>query len=172
MTIVPITEYPANKEGLIYCPASDSTIMELLNRRACPAKKADDLPRRLDRLAKMVLGANAVMNLTADSDPLLFWHRHIEDSLRAAGQIEEEIGQPGTDAEKAAIADGKVYFGRGTDTVSVTLPLRDRNGDPIAAVRVRLKSFPGETQDTAIARATVMLKLMQAQVTSREELMP
>ena len=59
----------------------------------------------------------------------------------AASKDEKEIGQPGTDAEKAAITDGKVYFGRGKGTVAVTLPLRDRNGDPMAAVRVQLKSF-------------------------------
>jgi len=90
----------------------------------------------------------------------------------AASKDEKEIGQPGTDAEKAAITDSKVYFGRGPGTVAVTLPLRDRNGDPMAAVRVQLKSFLGETQDSAINRATMILNQMQAQVTSKEELMP
>jgi hypothetical protein len=89
----------------------------------------------------------------------------------AASKDEKEIGQPGMDAEKAAITDGKVYFGRGKGTVTVTLPLRDRNGDPMAAVRVQLKSFLGETQNNALTRATMILKQMQAQVTSREELM-
>jgi Domain of Unknown Function (DUF1080) len=89
----------------------------------------------------------------------------------AASKNEKEIGQPGTDAEKAAITVGKVYFGRGKGTVAVTLPLRDRNGDPMAAVRVQLKSFFGETQDNALTRAAMILKQMQAQVTSREELM-
>ena len=88
-----------------------------------------------------------------------------------ASKLEKEIGQPGTEAEKAAITDGKVYFGRGTGTVAVTLPLRDRNGDPMAAVRVQLKSFLGETQDTALTRATMIAKDIQAQVTSKEELM-
>jgi hypothetical protein len=90
----------------------------------------------------------------------------------AASKDEKEIGQPGTDAEKVAITDGKVYFGRGKGTVAVTLPFRDRNGDPMAAVRVQLKSFLGETQDNAISRATMILKQMQAQVTSKEELLP
>ena len=88
-----------------------------------------------------------------------------------ASKDEKEIGQPGTDAEKAAITDGKVYFGRGKGTVAVTMPLRDRNGDPMAAVRVQLKSFLGETQDNALTRATMIVKDMQAQVTSKEELM-
>jgi len=90
----------------------------------------------------------------------------------AASKDEKEIGQPGTDAEKAAISEGKIYFGRGPGTVAVTLPLRDRNGDPMAAMRVQLKSFFGETQDTVLARATMILKQMQAQVASKEELIP
>jgi Domain of Unknown Function (DUF1080) len=88
----------------------------------------------------------------------------------AASKDEKEIGQPGTGAEKAAIIDGKVYFGRGKGTVMVTMPLRDRNGDPMAAVRVELKSFLGETQDTALTRATMIIKDIQTQVTSKEEL--
>jgi hypothetical protein len=88
-----------------------------------------------------------------------------------ASKLEKEIGQPGSDAEKAAITDGKVYFGRGKGTVAVTLPLRDRNGDPMAAVRVQLKSFFGETQDNALTRAMTIVKTIQAQITSKEELM-
>jgi hypothetical protein len=89
----------------------------------------------------------------------------------AASKEKTEIGRPGTDAERAAITDGRLYFGRGKGTVAVTLPLRDRNGDPMAAVWVQLKSFFGETQDNAITRATMILKQMQEQVASREELM-
>jgi hypothetical protein len=88
-----------------------------------------------------------------------------------ASNIGNEIGQPGTDAEMTAIKDGTVSFGKSPGIVAVTMPLRDRNGDPIAAVRVRLKSFFGETQDHAITRATMILKLMQAQVPTKEDLM-
>jgi hypothetical protein len=41
----------------------------------------------------------------------------------------------------------------------------------MAAVRVQLKSFFGETQGNALTRARMILKQMQEQVTSREELM-
>ena len=87
-----------------------------------------------------------------------------------ASKVEKEIGQPGTDAEKGAITEGKVYSGRTKGTVLVTLPLRDRNGDPMAAVRVQLKSFLGETQDNALTRAMMVLKSISAQITSKEEL--
>jgi len=52
----------------------------------------------------------------------------------------------------------------------VTMPLTDRNGDPAAAVRVQLKSFFGETEDTAVARARLIVQQMQMQVTSGQDL--
>ncbi len=88
-----------------------------------------------------------------------------------ASKLEKEIGQAGTDAEKGAITDDKTYFGRSRGTVVVALPLHDRNGDTIAAVRVELKSFLGETQDNAVSRATMIVKKIQEQVTSKDELM-
>jgi len=87
-----------------------------------------------------------------------------------ASNHEKEIGQPGGDAEKGAITTGTVYFGRGKGTVAVTMPLTDRNGDPVAAVRVQLKSFFGETEDTAVDRARLIVKQMQAQVVSGQDL--
>lgn len=78
-----------------------------------------------------------------------------------ASRDPSEKGKPGTDAELAAIRDGTISFGRGHGTVFVTMPLHDRNGDFIAAVRVKLKSFFGETQDNAVGRATLIIKLIQ-----------
>jgi len=83
----------------------------------------------------------------------------------------KEIGQAGGDAEKAAFTDGTVSFGRGPGTVAVWLPYRDRNGDPMAAVWMRLKSFVGETQDHAITRATYIIKAMQQEIMSSEDLL-
>ncbi len=88
-----------------------------------------------------------------------------------ASNDQKEIGQLGTDAEKIAISDGTVSFGKSRGVVAVTLALRDHNGDPMAAVRVRLKSFLGETQDNAVNRATLLIHQMQAQVTTSEDLM-
>jgi hypothetical protein len=87
-----------------------------------------------------------------------------------ASNNEKEIGQAGTDAEKGDITTGTVYFGRGKGFVAVTMPLTDRNGDPVAAVRVELKSFFGETQDSAVDRARVIVKEIQAKVVSEQDL--
>ena len=82
-----------------------------------------------------------------------------------------EIGMAGGEAEKAAITKGTVSMGRGPGTLAVWLPFRDRNGDPIAAIWVRLKSFYGETQDTAVTRGTEVVRLMQAQINSLDDLL-
>jgi hypothetical protein len=88
-----------------------------------------------------------------------------------ASKDKTENGRPGTDAETKAITDGAVSYGREQGVDTVVLPLRDRNGDPIAAVRLRLKSFFGETQQNALTRATMILKIMQAQVATSEQLL-
>jgi len=81
-----------------------------------------------------------------------------------------EVGQPGTDSELAAIREGTISFGRENGVVQVAMPLHDRNGEIIAAVRFKLKSFFGETQDNAVNRATILLKIMQNLCTSAEDL--
>jgi hypothetical protein len=50
------------------------------------------------------------------------------------------------------------------------MPLRDRNGDPIAATRLVMESFAGQTQQNALARARPIVKEMQARVQSLDEL--
>jgi len=88
-----------------------------------------------------------------------------------ASKDKSEVGQPGTDAEKKAITDNAVSYGKQKGVDILILPLHDRNGDPIAAVRLRLKSFLGETQENAVTRANILVKEMQAEVTSSEALL-
>jgi hypothetical protein len=88
----------------------------------------------------------------------------------AASMDPKEVGTVGGDAEKNAIADGKIAYGKGKATVAVVQPLRDRNGEPIAAVRVTMKSFPGQTEQSALQRALPIVKEMQARVRTLSEL--
>lgn len=88
-----------------------------------------------------------------------------------ASKYPKEVGQAGTDSEKDAITDGNIYYARAHGTVIVSMPFRDRNGDIMAAVRVQLDSFFGETQKNALTRAAMIVKKMQAEVASSEELL-
>lgn len=89
-----------------------------------------------------------------------------------ASKDAKDLGKPGGKAEEDVIKRGVVYYGKTRHAVSVTVPLRNRNGDPIAAACITMKTFPGQTEDNAMARARPVVRKMQNQVESREDLLP
>jgi hypothetical protein len=78
-----------------------------------------------------------------------------------ASSNEKELGKAGGKNEVDVLDNGTVFYGREKEEVSVMMPLRDRNGDVEAAVRILMKSFPGQTEENAITRATPIIKAMQ-----------
>lgn len=84
---------------------------------------------------------------------------------------ESELGQPGAKTEQEVIGRGETYFGKEKDVISVIMPLRDRNGDAMAAVRVTMKSFPGQTEENAILRAVPIVKEIQARAQALDDLL-
>jgi len=105
-------------------------------------------------------------------DLKIFAPRGEPKSLQVVGAKQQaELGQPGGSTEAKVLAQGEGYFVRGKGTVTVVLPLRDRNGETIAAARVTMESFIGQTEQNAIARAMPVVKGMQARVTTLEELL-
>jgi hypothetical protein len=83
----------------------------------------------------------------------------------------DELGQPGAKTEQEVIGRGETYFGKEKDVISVIMPLRDRNGDAMAAVRVVMKSFPGQTEENAIIRVAPIVKEIQGQAKSLDDLL-
>ena len=81
-----------------------------------------------------------------------------------------EPGRPATQVEEDVVARNVVYCGRGRKQTLVTLPLHDRNGEAIAAVRVVLQPFPGQTEQAALARAMPIVKGMENRVRSAKDL--
>lgn len=82
----------------------------------------------------------------------------------------KEVGQPGGPNEQDVLGQGVIFCGKGDETVAVLMPLRDRNGDVIAAVRVTMKSFPGQTEQNAIARARPIVRHFQERVQRAQDL--
>jgi len=92
-------------------------------------------------------------------------------TTRLAASVDpSEIGHPGAKPELEVVTQGLVYYGKDKGSVSVTMPLRDRNGEFIAAVKVIMKSFPGQTEQNAVARALPIIRHMQARIQSLKEL--
>lgn len=87
-----------------------------------------------------------------------------------ASKDPEELGKPGTKTEQEVIARAETYYGKEKDYVSVIMPLRDRNGEAIAAVRVMMKSFKGQTEENAIIRAAPIVKDLQSRIQTLEDL--
>jgi hypothetical protein len=87
-----------------------------------------------------------------------------------ASLSEKDLGQPGAKSERAVIGSGEIYYGKEKNSVSVIAPLRDRNGDPIAAVRVIMKPFAGQTEQSVLVRAMPIIKQMQAHVQTMQDL--
>jgi DNA-binding IclR family transcriptional regulator len=54
--------------------------------------------------------------------------------------------------------------------VVVTLPVHDRNGEVIAALRVEMKSFFGQTENNALARALPIAKEMERRIVEARDL--
>jgi hypothetical protein len=81
-----------------------------------------------------------------------------------------EEGTAGRPEERDVVASNKPYYLKRKDQVILSLPLHDRNGEAVAAVRLVMKRFPGQTEKNALARAVPIVKRMEPRVLSRKDL--
>ncbi len=104
-------------------------------------------------------------------DLSIFAFRGEPRSLQVVGARQKvELGRAAGSTEAKVMAEGQPYLVRGKGEVTAVMPLRDRNGETIAAARVTLESFPGQTERNALGRALPIVKEMQARITTLEEL--
>lgn len=83
----------------------------------------------------------------------------------------EEFGEAGGDVEADVIGKAAMaYGGKDRKTITVVMPLRDKNGEPIAAVRFKMKKYAGQTRNAAFARAMPIISDMQARVITHSDL--
>jgi len=92
------------------------------------------------------------------------------DIRMIASNNEKEIGAPAEKTDADVINRGVNYFRKDKENVYVTVPLRDRNGDPVAAVQFVMRSFPGQTEENAMTRALPMIKNIQKRALAVENL--
>ncbi|MBI2946899.1 MAG: hypothetical protein HYY23_04580 [Verrucomicrobia bacterium] len=121
-------------------------------RQALIREMLNQYPRLLGLKIFAAPQGSSVLSVIASSDP--------KDIGSAADKVTEDV-----------IARDAVYYGKGKQNVSVTLPLHDRNGESIAAVKVTLKSFLGQTEQNAVARALPIVKQMEARIRTAAELL-
>jgi hypothetical protein len=86
-----------------------------------------------------------------------------------AGGNAADLGQAGGQEERTCLQDGTPYFGRTQEEVIVLLPVRDRNGDIVAAVKVYMATFFGQTEQNALNRARPVAKFMEGRLVGSNE---
>lgn len=87
-----------------------------------------------------------------------------------ASDKKNELGIAGGTVECNVVSSNQIYYGKIKGNAVVTYPLHDRNGDAVAAVRVVMESFKGQTEQSAIIRAMPVVKDMEWRVRSKAEL--
>ena len=92
---------------------------------------AQAIVRELVRRYPRLLGLKVYVNSSGKKSPLV-----------VASMDEKEIGQTGEKNEQDVISHGSIYYGKSNATVSVIMPLRDRNGESISSASRRLMARP------------------------------
>jgi hypothetical protein len=93
------------------------------------------------------------------------------DSSRILASTDEtDVDKEGYQEERLVIDNGEIMYLKSKSDVTISLPLRDRNGEPMAAVRITLDTFRGQTVKNAIARAQPVVSLLQASVLDYKDL--
>ena len=87
-----------------------------------------------------------------------------------ASTDDSELGKPGSTVEEQIFEMDTPFFGKLKSGVVVTLPVHDRNGEVIAALRVEMKSFFGQTENNALARALPIAKEMERRIVEARDL--
>jgi hypothetical protein len=92
--------------------------------------------------------------------------------MKVVGSMDpKELGQIAPrEAEELMLRDQGYFYGKGRNSVTVTLPLRDSNGEKVASVRVVMRTFPGQTEKNALVRATPVVKEMESRIRSLNDL--
>lgn len=93
------------------------------------------------------------------------------DPQLVASSEATQIGKPAPPEVRDVLARSIPYHGKDRDKVIITLPMRDRNGENVAAVKVIMKSFPGQTEKNALARALPFVKWMETRFQTRKDLL-
>jgi hypothetical protein len=94
-----------------------------------------------------------------------------QNQLRVvASKDASEVGQPAPERTDEVMAGKGFLYGKERGSISVVLPLHDWNGDRVAAVKVLMDSFIGQTEKNAVGRAYPIVKSMEARVQSLKDL--
>lgn len=74
------------------------------------------------------------------------------------------VGRPARTEAAETLRTGQVFMAKDKGSVTVLLPVRDRNGDPVAALEVEMTERPFQSTQGVLARAQPVLQFIQTHV--------
>jgi hypothetical protein len=129
---------------------------------------------RIEYTARVPLIQTVIANVIKKNPRLLglkvYSRKNSPTAVVVADGKGHDLGSPGGKTEEDVIAKGLTFFLKQTGSVEVTQPLRDRNGEVIAALKTTMTTFRGETTDTAVARATQIKKAVESGLAILEDI--
>ncbi len=79
-----------------------------------------------------------------------------------------ELGNPASPEEIRTLREGTILAGTSRQLSTAVFPIRDRNGDPMFALRLKMRTFPGQTDNNVAARALPMIEHLETVVGAAE----
>ena len=155
---------PDYRDGLIgFWVRSDSRVLfvnpEVLTLKQHQQKKLSEFLRKISKENKRILSLQLAANNAKDKKPIVIASLNKKDINQHAHEVISEV-----------LEKKENYFGHNNGISTVTVPVRDRNGNVIAAARMRLVNGSQNTKKDDLAYGTKISKLIQARILTQEPL--
>lgn len=93
------------------------------------------------------------------------------EPLRAVGSLApEQLGEKASEVTEGVIKTTQFGYAKENKTVTVTAPVRDRNGEPVAALKVKMRRFRGQTKKASIVRTVPIVKHIESRMRDVKDL--
>jgi len=91
--------------------------------------------------------------------------------LKVAGSMDpSKLNLNASNVIEDVIKTTQFGYAKEDKSVIVTAPVRDRNGEPVAAVKVKMRRFRGQTQKTSIVRIMPIVKFIESRIRNSRDL--
>ncbi len=99
----------------------------------------------------------------------LFTTNSVNELRAIASSEEKSLGELAQNTEAKVIATRSPHYVKSKEAASVIMPIRDRNGDTVGALRIILKPFPGQTENNVLARALPIAKEIESRLVTAKD---
>jgi len=105
-------------------------------------------------------------------DVQIFARVNKDEPLKVVGSLDPtKLGQQASDVTEGVVETTQYGYAKENKTVTVTAPVRDRNGEPVAAVKIKMRRFRGQTKKASIVRTVPIVKHIESRMRNAKDLL-